>query len=167
MSATLGDISGMMSVAVIAMLIVLMAMVVDLISGLRKAKQRGDLRTSTGLKRTLSKFISYEGGMLIASGVDILIHLCKLYQLFHLDVICGVPVITCGVGVFLCIVEFISVREKAEAKTKKEFSRVEMLALQALTKKENMEILLELLDRAKGHPSDSEGGCGGFADDEV
>lgn len=165
MNSILGDISGMMSVVVIAMLIVLMAMVVDLISGLRKAKRRGDLRTSTGLKRTLSKFISYEGGMLIASGVDILIHLCKLYQLFHLDVICGVPVITCGVGVFLCIVEFISVREKAEAKTKKEFSNVEMLALQALTKRENREILLELLDRIQGRKSDC--GAGHVGDDEI
>lgn len=95
-------------------------MSIDLASGLYKAKLRGELRTSQALKRTLSKFIAYEGGMLIASGVDMLIHMSKLVQLFGLNTIYGVPVVTCLVGVFLLVVEFISIREKADNKTKKE-----------------------------------------------
>lgn len=38
----------MASIAVICMLVVLVAMVVDFISGWRKAKQRGEARTSYG-----------------------------------------------------------------------------------------------------------------------
>ena len=54
-------LGGMVIVAVMAMLVVLFAMSVDLVSGIRKAKLRGEMRTSTALKRTLTKFISYQG----------------------------------------------------------------------------------------------------------
>lgn len=113
-------LGGMVIVAVMAMLVVLFAMSVDLVSGIRKAKMRGEMRTSTALKRTLTKFISYQGGMIIALGVDLLIHMSQLLHLFGLSAIYGVPVVTCLVGVFLLVVEFISVREKYDAKTKKE-----------------------------------------------
>jgi len=118
----LNGIGNMMLIAIMASLIVLFAMIIDLFSGLRKAKIRGDLRSSEALKRTLTKFITYEGGMGIALGVDMLIHFSKLPQLFGLDVIYGVPVVTCLVGVFLLVVEFLSVREKADQKTKKQMN---------------------------------------------
>ena len=119
----------MLTIVVVAMVIVLFAMTLDLASGLYKAKLRGEIRSSWGLKRTLSKFIAYEGGMLIAAGVDLLMHLSQLVHLFGLEVISGVPVVTCLVGVFLLVVEFISIREKADKKTKKEMSdAAELLA---------------------------------------
>lgn len=112
----------MLTIVVIACVLVLMAMMIDLASGLYKAKLRGEIRSSWGLKRTLTKFITYEGGMLIAAGVDILVHVSRLTQLFGLDIIVGVPVITCLIGIFLLVVEFVSIREKADKKTKKEMS---------------------------------------------
>lgn len=115
----------MLAIVCVACIIVLGAMCIDLASGLAKAKQRGELRSSWGLKRTLTKFITYEGGMLIAAGVDILIHLSHLLHLTSLDAIRGIPVITCLLGIFLLIVEALSVREAAEAKTKTEITRVE------------------------------------------
>lgn len=124
----------MMYVVVLACLIVFMAMIVDLVSGLYKAKQRNEIRSSWGLKRTLSKFIMYEGGMVIAAGIDLLIFLSKLFVLFHLDVLQGVPIITCVVGIFLLIVEFLSVREAADEKTKTEMSRVATAAASLVNK---------------------------------
>lgn len=124
----------MMYVVVLACLIVFMAMIVDLASGLYKAKQRNEIRSSWGLKRTLSKFIMYEGGMVIAAGIDLLIFLSKLFVLFHLDVLQGVPIITCVVGIFLLIVEFLSVREAADEKTKTEMSRVATAAATLVNK---------------------------------
>lgn len=116
----LDGIGNMLIIAIMAMLIVFIAMVVDLISGLRKAKIRGEYRSSEALKRTFTKFVTYEGGMIIALCFDMLIHMSRLPQLFRLEAISGVPVIVCLVGAFLCVVEFISVREKAEQKTKKQ-----------------------------------------------
>ncbi len=118
----LNGIGNMLLIAVATMLVVFIAMMVDLASGLRKAKIRGELRSSQALKRTFTKFITYEGGMVIALCFDILIHMSRLPQLFGLEVIAGIPVIMCLVGAFLCVVEFISVREKADQKTRKKMS---------------------------------------------
>lgn len=118
----LNGIGNMLLIAVATMLVVFIAMMVDLASGLRKAKIRGELRSSQALKRTFTKFITYEGGMVIALCFDILIHMSRLPQLFGLEAIAGIPVIMCLVGAFLCVVEFISVREKADQKTRKQMS---------------------------------------------
>lgn len=148
----LDGIGNTLLVAIMAMLIVFFAMMVDLASGLRKAKIRGELRSSQALKRTLTKFITYEGGMIIALGVDLLIHMSKLTQLFGLDIVYGAPVITCLVGVFLLAVEFISVREKADQKTKKEMTdAAELLSkmLQNDNLKEVFRVALEQQNKTK------------------
>ena len=121
MDKVLLEIGQMLSVMVVAMVIVMIAMVIDLVSGVNKAKANGQMRTSWGLKRTLSKFIMYEGSMMIAAGVDILMHSSHLYDLLHLHALRGVPFVTCLVGAFLCVVEFLSVRETADVKMQKEF----------------------------------------------
>lgn len=128
-------IKEMTVVAVFAFIIVLLAMMIDLISGINKAKQRGEIRSSWGLKRTLSKFIMYEGGMLIAFGVDLFIYFSRIFELFRLSVINGVPVITCLVGIYLLVVEFMSIREKADKKTKKDFSEAGKLLSQLIESK--------------------------------
>ena len=122
MDKVLADIGQMLSVIVVAMVIVLIAMAIDLVSGVNKAKANGQMRTSWGLKRTISKFVMYEGGLLIAAGVDILMHSSHLYDLLRLEALRGVPFVTCLVGVFLCVVEFLSVKESADIKMQKEFA---------------------------------------------
>ena len=143
----------MMYVVVLACLIVFMAMIVDLVSGLYKAKQRNEIRSSWGLKRTLSKFIMYEGGMVIAAGIDLLIFLSKLFVLFHLDVLQGVPIITCVVGIFLLIVEFLSVREAADEKTKTEMSRVATAAATLVNKDDLVTAITTAIIEATKHKS--------------
>ena len=149
-------LGGMVIVAVMAMLVVLFAMSVDLVSGIRKAKLRGEMRTSTALKRTLTKFISYQGGMIIALGVDLLIHMSQLLHLFGLTAIYGVPVVTCLVGVFLLVVEFISVREKYDAKTKKEMQEAASF-IAKLVENDNMrEALKAALEQTEKKTEDVE-----------
>lgn len=138
----------MLSVVVLACFVVLCAMVIDLISGLAKAKQRGEIRSSWGLKRSLNKFIMYEGGMLIAAGIDLLMHASHVYQLFALEAIYGIPVITCLLGVFLLVVEFLSVREKADEKTRTEMSRVAELASKMVHKEELVDALTKAIINA-------------------
>ncbi len=138
----------MLAIVVLACFIVLCAMIIDLISGLVKAKQRGELRSSWGLKRSLNKFIMYEGGMLIAAGIDLLMHTSHLYQLFTLEAIYGIPVLTCLLGVFLLIVEFLSVREKADQKTRTEMSRVAELAGKMVRKEELVDALTKAIINA-------------------
>ncbi|MCM1219069.1 MAG: phage holin family protein [Lachnospiraceae bacterium] len=143
----------MLSVVVMACFIVLCAMVIDLISGLAKAKQRGEIRSSWGLKRSLNKFIMYEGGMLIAAGIDVLMHASHIYQLVRLEAIYGIPIITCLLGVFLLVVEFFSVREKADEKTRTEMSRVAELAEKMVHKDELVDALTKAIINAKATAS--------------
>ena len=130
-----------------AMIIVVLAMTVDLVSGLIKAKQRGEIRSSYGLKRTLNKFVLYEGGMLIAAGIDLLIHLSHLLQLFPLKAIEGVPVITLVVGIYLLIVEALSVREKADQKVRDDMRKAKELLEKVITKEDIADILSEVIER--------------------
>jgi phage-related holin len=143
----------MLSVVVMACFIVLCAMVIDLVSGLAKAKQRGEIRSSWGLKRSLNKFIMYEGGMLIAAGIDVLMHASHIYQLVRLEAIYGIPIITCLLGVFLLVVEFFSVREKADEKTRTEMSRVAELAEKMVHKDELVDALTKAIINANATAS--------------
>ena len=148
MDSLLNGAQMMLTIIVIACIIVMVAMCIDLSSGLAKAKIRGEIKSSWGLKRTLIKFITYEGGMLIAAGVDLLIYLCKLMELIHMDILVGIPWVTCIVGIFLLVVEWISVHEKADEKTKTEFARVEKIAQAMVSKQELVEALAEAITKA-------------------
>lgn len=151
MTEIIKEAQSMLVIVVLACIIVFIAMFIDLISGLHKARQRKEIRSSYGLKRSIGKFIMYEGGMIIAFGMDILIHFSKILQVFRLDVLHGVPIITCLLGVFLLVVEFISVREKADDKTKTEISRVEQLAAKMINKDELVGALTQaIINAGKG-----------------
>lgn len=130
----LQDIVPQLLTGCFAMLIVLFAMCIDLGSGLYKAKLRNEIRTSQALKRTLSKFIAYEGGMMIATGVDILLHISRLWSVIGVTAFEEVPMVTCLVGIFLLVVEFLSVREKADQKTKNKMNEAAFMLGDVLSK---------------------------------
>lgn len=144
----------LVSVAVLAMLVVLVAMMVDLASGLYKAKLRGELRTSEGLRRTLMKFITYEGGMLIAVGVDVLLNLSQLAVLFRLESFANIPMVTCLVGIFLLVVEMLSVREKADAKTRKNIDEAAKIAMQLAAKEEVISLIQQAMEKRMNEKDD-------------
>ena len=137
----------MIGIVVLSMVVVLFAMIIDLISGLMKAKQRHEVRSSYGLKRTLNKFIMYEGGMLIAAGVDLLIHLSHLLELFHLEVMHGIPVVTLLLGIYLLVVEGISVREKADQKIRGEMQKANEIMSKMISREELVELLMDVVKR--------------------
>lgn len=116
-----------MYIAMIA-IIVLIAMMVDLVSGIYKAYLRGDARRSEALKRTGYKFILYEGSILIAAGVDAMIHMARVPMWFGWELVYNIPMITILIGIFWCFVEFMSVREKADEKTHSDIAKAEKMA---------------------------------------
>ncbi len=127
----------MMIIGMVCSLFVIIAMVIDLVSGLIKAKQRGDMRTSFGLRRTVMKFITYEGGVMIAVMIDVMIHFSRLLVLIGLSPIVGFPVITCIISIFLCFIEYLSIREKADEKTQRMMLRGTKLAMTVLDKEQS------------------------------
>ena len=136
--------SRILTLSAVAMLLVFLAMSIDLMAGLRKAKKRGEIRSSWGLKRTLDKFVSYEGAMLIASMADVMVFFCHVWEIVGLRMLQGVPVLSCVLAVFLLLVEFISVREKADEKTKTEISRAGDV-LKNVTREEVLKAIADVL----------------------
>ncbi len=104
--------------SVVMMLAVIVAMCIDFVSGWRKAKQRGEKRTSYAFSRTLTKFLIYQGIALVGTCIDTMIHF--VWAQFAVE---GsyyfVPVVTAFLCIILCIVEGWSVREKADEKQRK------------------------------------------------
>ena len=136
----------MLAIACACALFVMLAMLIDLVSGLYKAKLRGELRTSYGLSRSVSKFILYGGSVMIALMVDIMVHYSRLFVLMKLLPIVGVPVITCLVSVFLCVIEFLSIREKAEDKVRKRMDKTLGAIIELVGRERLRDILSERVD---------------------
>ena len=142
----------MLAIACACALFVMLAMLIDLVSGLYKAKLRGELRTSYGLSRSVGKFILYGGSVMIALMVDIMVHYSRLFVLMKLLPIVGVPVITCLVSVFLCVIEFLSIREKAEDKVRKRMDKTLGAIIELVGRERLRDILAERVDSTLNAP---------------
>lgn len=132
--------------SVLGMVIVLMAMAVDLAAGLWKAKVRGEVHTSKGYRRTVTKFVVYEGALLIATGIDSIMHFCRFWDLISLP-FHAIPIITFIVAAFLCFVEGKSVCEKAENKEELESTAESgaKMATELLANGDKLQQLIDLL----------------------
>jgi hypothetical protein len=135
-------------IGVIVILIVFFAMLIDLISGWQKAKQRDEAHNSYALSRTLNKFLQYEGGILIALCIDVLLHLCHFWSLIGVDLLTTIPVVAILIGIYLCAVEYLSLREKADEKQRKHFAQVDSAAIKLLSKEELVEALAQAIVNA-------------------
>lgn len=132
----------MCMVSVIAMIAVLVAMSVDLVSGVRKAKMCGEARTSYGLSRTLTKFLIYEGILLIAQCIDTLLHF-GLHN--FIDQAYNIPCVVILMAIVLCGVELWSVYEKAEDKQRRRMAQIATTGAQILDKDSLAAVLTELV----------------------
>jgi len=93
-------------------LLVAIAIVLDLVSGWRKAKERSEARTSYGLRRTVTKAVLYYALMLFAFMFD-----C-IGMFFYNE-----PCVTLIAAGFLIFIEAKSILEKAHDKDKRKLNR--------------------------------------------
>lgn len=138
----------LMLIGAIVSIVVLIAMIIDLASGWQKAKQRDEAHNSYALSRTLNKFLLYEGGVIIALGIDLLLHLAHFWSLLGIDLLASVPVVAILIGIYLCVVEWLSLCEKADEKQRKHFAQVESAAVKLLSKDELVEALAQAIVNA-------------------
>lgn len=110
------------AVVTLCSFVVFVAMAVDLASGWYKAKLRKEAHTSTALSRTVLKLILYQGSLTITCGMDIMIHVSHVWGLLKVPLLEAVPIVTILWAIFLCRIEWLSVREKADEKTKKQMN---------------------------------------------
>jgi hypothetical protein len=99
--------------------LVFIAIMADLWSGVRKAKKNGVARTSYGFKRTVDKIARYYNVMLALTVVDAM----QMVSLWYLEQFYGwkfpmFPFITLAGAIGICLIEIKSIYEKAEDKVK-------------------------------------------------
>lgn len=138
----------LMLIGAVVSIVVLIAMMIDLASGWQKAKQRDEAHNSYALSRTLNKFLLYEGGVIIALGIDLMLHLAHFWSLLGIDLLASVPVVSILIGIYLCVVEWLSLCEKADEKQRKHFAQVESAAVKLLSKDELVEALAQAIVNA-------------------
>ena len=120
----------------LCMAAMLVAMVVDLIFGVRKAKRNGEATTSTGLKKTCDKARKYFSPFMATVCIDI-IAACANLQ---------VPIFSMLWSAYCVFCEFISIREKAwqKAEIRKQESTMKVI----LENKEDIaKTLIQLLNQ--------------------
>ena len=133
-------------IVVVAMCVVIGAMAMDAMFGWRKAKLRGEARTSYLFSRSITKFALYEGVLFISAGIDTLIHF--VWAQFSTTSIHCVPLASILVSITLCIVEIWSMHEKAEEKTRKNISHAMGVIAEAMSKEQAVEIAKHIIDKA-------------------
>lgn len=137
-------------ITAVVTIVVVVAMGIDLASGLYKASLRGETKTSFGLQRTTLKCITYLGSVLICFGVDVLLHMGRLWEAIGWNWLVGIPVFAIIIGIFNCVVELFSVREKADSKADKRALKNVMAIIKGLRQSELTEII-EALDRIQSN----------------
>lgn len=132
------------TILLVAMLAVLVAMGSDLCFGWRKAKMRGEARTSYAFSRSFSKFLLYMGMMIVSGCIDMLIH----FVMYMFKVYYYVPVVAIGIAIVLCVTEIWSMKEKADEKTRNSIKNAIDLVQKTLTHDQIVAILAEAMRQA-------------------
>ena len=118
----------------------------DLWSGVRKAKLRGEIRSSYGYKKTIDKIARYYNALIALTVIDAM----QMGGVWYLDGYYGwswpiFPVVTLLGAFGISLVEFKSIYEKADEKVKGDYKEVALLAAEiAKHKTEPAEIIAAL-----------------------
>lgn len=142
-------------------IIVLGLIFADLWSGVRKAKQRGEFRTSDGYKRTIDKIAKYYNMMLALTLVDVAqIAIIFFIHWFYGYDILMLPWFTAIGMLYIAFVEIKSIREPANIKEKKQQDDFHRLVLQMAKDHEHPEEILkdvmEALSDSKGKKNEQQ-----------
>lgn len=96
----------------------LLAILLDLRAGTRKARERGERRTSRGLRRTVAKASSYFITLLSLTLMDVPLCITLLYLRLDMGLLLPVlPIFTTIGSLCMIFIEGKSIRESAESKT--------------------------------------------------
>lgn len=124
-------------ITLVPYIIVLVAMIVDFISGVAKARSAGVARVSTGYRRTGRKFLEYFSILLLATLLDVLFSIIEPFSL---------PFFTFLVAAFLVFCEVVSVREKTESKAIKNDIDLKLIIAAIQGKSDLKEEILKLIE---------------------
>lgn len=141
-------IMAMPQLIMVAIIYVLVLAVVflDLWSGVRKAKQRGEYRSSAGLRRTIDKICRYYNMLLIVTIID-MVQMIAVWS-FNTQssaMLPTLPIFTFVGSIFISFIELKSVWEKNDKKEKAKMQETAKLIQNLLKDKTTVDGLSALL----------------------
>ena len=124
--------------------LVLCAVIADLVSGLRKARQRGEARRSKALRRTVEKLATYYNALAALTVIDAM----QMAAVVYVRVACGydevplLPALTLLGAIGIAIIEVKSIYEKADEKEQRNFDEAAdtIAALLKMLKDKNIKL---------------------------
>lgn len=134
-------------IVLVIYLLVALAIFLDLWAGIRKAKARGEYRSSAGLRKTVDKFCRYYNMLLTVTVIDVL-QMLLLGFLNHLYgyTIPVLPVITTLGAIFIVFIELKSIFEKNDRKEQAKIQQAAADLRRILQEEGGREILAGLLE---------------------
>lgn len=150
----MGEIRTELVIICVFAMLVLLAMGIDFGSGWHKAAMSGTARKSQAMKRSVSKFILYEGAVAIAGGMDVVIRLCGFWNVLRLSELHGVPVVCGVITLFLMAIEIKSLRESASDKQRKDIRDMLDIVVGVVGKERLGELVRERIGRINDEPSE-------------
>lgn len=123
--------------------LVFLAIMADLWSGVRKAKVLGKARTSYGYRRTIEKMLKYYNLLLILSIIDGMQLVCIWYLDNYYDFkVPLVPIITIVGAIGIGLIELKSIYEKADDK---ELRKITELTGTIITNKDDLKKITSVI----------------------
>lgn len=131
-------------------ILVFLVVLLDLWAGIRKAKQRGEFRSSYGLRKTVEKLARYFNMMLVLTVIDAM----QMLAVGHLNPQVSFsfptfPFLTIIGAIFVGIIEFKSIYEKNSDKEKGKCQDAVKLFKQVAKNKEAREIISNVAEYLK------------------
>lgn len=98
-------------------MLVLLSVIADLWSGIRKAQERGEARRSKALRRTIDKLCRYYNALFALTVIDVM----QISAAEYLRIACGwdiplIPAVTLLGSIGIAVIEVKSIFEKADEK---------------------------------------------------
>lgn len=125
---------------------VLLFIALDLWAGIRKAKTRGEYRSSYGLRKTVTKIAGYYNMLLVITVIDAL----QIVAITVLQVnLPAFPFFTLAGALFVGFIELKSIYEKNDAKQKAKVQEAAVLLSQIIEKSKDSDALNHLLEILK------------------
>jgi len=130
--------------------LILFVVFLDLLAGIRKAKQRGEYRSSYGLRKTVDKICRYYNMVLVITAIDIVQMLAVVVlnpQTSHMLPV--LPFFTFLGAIFVGFIELKSIYEKSEDKEQAKIKDAAKMLAQVLQHKDESELVAGFLEYIK------------------
>lgn len=142
--------SGQLIMLTCIYLLVIIVVMLDLWSGLRKARQRGEASSSSGLRKTVEKLGRYFNMMLVLTVIDAMQILAFSYLNPQINFrIPLLPILTFFGGVFVGIIEFKSIYERAADKEKSKFREAASMLAKLMAEAGSGDFLNRIVEQLK------------------